>query len=440
MCSICLCWGHSRLAVLRSRARSRDTSVSCFAPSLFLRLGSCFCAIPFCCLLCCIKDGLISGAVPSKHSGDPRNFMSPQRLYLHFPSFSECSHFHRNMSLPPNYSPVSPLFFPRIYRLWVCLLVLRQRNKPQGETKHHAWQFCSAAAALSLFCQSWKRLLLPFYNVWSQVHSCFPKHFELLCRCYCKTPFPLNPSAHNPMPERPLLLMPPLSLFAPRAPGPPAALLPPPRPCPPPSPATSGWSFPTSLPSPPPRNPPPRARASRLPSRSLLLAPWSRSRSRPPTPRPPRPAARPSTCRWGRRSPALTTSLPALSPHTTAAWGPASPTRPRRPARPAPRSTARHSSPVGPTMGTPHRQPGPRSPAMATRRSRAGTRTRTTVGTGGGTAPKRPTCRRAHGRSSRRILLVTPWVKLLPGCTSHLVRRRPTSPTRGWPRSRCSKR
>lgn len=112
VCSICLCWGLSRLAVLRSRARSRDTSVSCFAPSLFLWLGSCFCAIPFCCLLCCIKDGLISGAVPSKHSGDPRNFTSSQRLYLHFPSFSECSHFHRNTSLPPNYSPVSPLFFP----------------------------------------------------------------------------------------------------------------------------------------------------------------------------------------------------------------------------------------------------------------------------------------------------------------------------------------
>lgn len=88
MSSICLHWGHSRLAVLRSRARSRDTSVSCFAPSLFLRLGSCFRAIPFCCLLCCVKDGLISGAVHSKHSGDPRNFMSPQRLYLHFPSFS----------------------------------------------------------------------------------------------------------------------------------------------------------------------------------------------------------------------------------------------------------------------------------------------------------------------------------------------------------------
>lgn len=86
----------------------------------------------------------------------------------------------------PNYSPAN-LPFSCIYRFLVCLFVLRWRRKLQGETKRRARQFCSAATVPSLFCQSRERLLLPFYTVWSQVHSCFPKQFDLLRRCYCKT-------------------------------------------------------------------------------------------------------------------------------------------------------------------------------------------------------------------------------------------------------------
>lgn len=344
------------------------------------------------------------------------------------------------MGFSPNYSPAS-LPFSCVYHFLVCLLggggenPEERRNTAHGSSarlpRRHP---CSARAGKGCYCHF--RTCGPRYIPASLSSlSCCPDaavkpHFHLTPRC--STWCPSGPSCWR---------CGSLSLL-PRAPAPPAAPPPPPpRPSPPLSLATSGWSSPTSLPSPPPRSPPPRAQGSRRPSRSLPSAPWSHSRCRPPTPQPPPPAARPSTSRWGRRSPAHTTSRPARSPHTTAASGPASPTLPCWLARPAPRSMALRS-PTGLTTAMPRRLPGPRSLPTAMHLHRAATRTPTMGGTGGGTAPKHPTCHRAPGRLSQRIPLVTPWARLLLGSTSHPARRRPTSPTRCWLRSRlrCSKR